>query len=213
VTTVKAGRARWLTLGEAAGFLGVDVTTLRGWADTGKVHIFRTPGGHRRFDLEDLNALVQENAPSAAALHSGMAAGRAMAPRQWLATRPWYDGIPESSRARVRGYCAELMQIVASYIAGRPARPRHLAAAQRAGAALGRMVAAWGITPAQSTEVFLHFKMHVTEALAASRIGDSDQVRSMRDTDAFLGSALQSMMEAYDALRARTVSGPRGGRR
>jgi len=211
VTTVKVGRARWLTLGEAAEFLGVDVTTLRGWADAGKVRIFRTPGGHRRFDLGDLDALVQENAPTAAAL-SGTAAGRTMAPRQWLATRSWYDGIPQSSRVRVRGYCAELMQIVASYIAGRPARPRHFAAARRAGAALGRTVAAWGITPAQSTEVFLRFKMHVTEVLAASREGGSDRVRSMRDADAFLGSALQSMMEAYDASRARTASGPRGGR-
>jgi excisionase family DNA binding protein len=211
VTTVKAGRARWLTLGEAAEFLGVDVTTLRGWADAGKVRVFRTPGGHRRFDLGDLDALVQETAPPAAVL-SATPAGRIMGPRQWLATRPWYDGIPESSRARVRGYCAELMQIVASYLAGRPARPRHLAAARRAGAALGRTVAAWGITPAQSTEVFLRFKMHVTEALAGSREDGSDRVRAMRDTDAFLESALQSMMEASEASRTRMVSGPRGGR-
>jgi len=104
------------------------------------------------------------------------------------------------------------MQVVASYSAGRPARPRHLAAARRVGAALGRTVAAWGITPAQATDVFLHFKMHVTEALAASGESGSHRVQSMRDADAFLGSALQSMMEAYEAARARTPRRPRGGR-
>lgn len=216
MTTVKAaraGRVRWLTLGEAAQFLGVDVTTLRGWADAEKVRVFRTPGGHRRFDLGDLDALVQENAlPSTIAAIPIASAGGSDAPRQWLTARPWYDGISEASRARVRGYCGELMRIVASYNAGRPARPRHLAAAHRVGAALGRAVAGWGITPAQSTEVFLYFKMHVTEALAQSRKGGSDRVQSMRDADAFFGSVLQSMMEAYDASRHRMPRGSRGGR-
>ena len=213
---VKAGRAgqvRWLTLGEAAQFLGVDVTTLRGWADAEKVRVFRTPGGHRRFDLGDLDALVQENAmPSTIPAIPIAPAGGSTAPRQWLTARPWYEGISEASRMRVRRHCAELMRIVASYSAGRPARPRHLAAARRVGAALGRTVAAWGISPAQSTEVFLYFKMHVTEALAQSRKGGSDRVQSMRDADAFFSSVLQSMMEAYDASRSRMSGGPRGGR-
>ena len=214
MTTVKAGRAgrvRWLSLGEAAQFLGVDVTTLRGWADAEKVRVFRTPGGHRRFDLGDLDALVEENAPPSSIAAIPVAPAESIAPRQWLTARPWYDGISEASRARVRGYCAELMRIVTSYNAGRPARPRHLAAARRVGAALGRTVAAWGISPAQSTEVFLYFKMHVTEALARSRKGGSDRVQSMRDADAFFASVLQSMMEAYDASRSR-MPGPRGGR-
>jgi excisionase family DNA binding protein len=216
VTPVKpgrAGRVRWLTLGEAAQFLGVDVTTLRGWADAEKVRVFRTPGGHRRFDLADLDALIHENAlPSTTAALPAAPPGGPSASRQWLTARPWYEGISEASRARVRGYCAELMRIVASYSAGRPARPRHLAAARRVGAALGRTVAAWGITPAQSTEVFLYFKMHVTEALAQSRQGGGDRVQSMRDADAFFASVLQSMMDAYGASRGRMPSGARGSR-
>ncbi len=207
-------RARRLALGEAAHFLGVDATTLRGWANAGKVRVFRTPGGHRRFDPADLDALVKASAapPLSIPPIPDAPAEWTAGPRQWLVARPWYGAVPEPSRARVRGYCAELMQIVASYIEGRPARPRHLAAARRVGSALGREVAAWGITPAQSTEVFLHFKMRVTETLAASHEGGRGRVQSMRDTDAFLAGVLQAMMEACEPARDRTPSGTIGGR-
>lgn len=197
----QAGRPRWLTLGEAARFLGVDVTTLRGWADAGKVPAFRTPGGHRRFDPAHLEALVQASARPPAGRSSAPAPGAAV-PREWLASQPWYARIDESGLARVRGHCAELMRIVTSYMGGEPAHPHHLAAARRVGAALGHDVAGWGLTPAQSTEVFLYFKLHVTEALAAPHEGGAaGRLRSMRDTDAFLGGVLQAMMEAYGASR------------
>jgi excisionase family DNA binding protein len=193
---------RWLSLGEAARFLGVDVTTLRGWADAGKVPAFRTPGGHRRFDPAHLEALVKASAGQPAGRSPELAWGT-IAPRAWLVSQPWYAGIDESGLARVRGHCAELMRIVTSYMGGEPAHPRHLAAARRVGAALGQEVAGWGLTPAQSIEVFLYFKLHVTEALAAPHEGGAaGQLRSMRDADAFLGGVLQAMMEAYGASRA-----------
>lgn len=45
-----------LTLGEAARELSVAQSTLRKWADNGDIPIFRTPGGHRRFRRNDLDA-------------------------------------------------------------------------------------------------------------------------------------------------------------
>jgi excisionase family DNA binding protein len=210
----RRGRASWLALGAAAHFLGVDATTLRGWADAGKVRVFRTPGGHRRFDPADLDALVQASAapPRSVPPLPDAPSDRTDGPPRWLAARPWYGAVSEPSRARVRGYCAELMQIVASYIEGRPARPHHLETAQRVGSALGREVAAWGMTPPQTTEVFLHFKMRVTEALAASHEGGRGRVQSMRDADAFLARVLQAMMETYEAARDRTPNATTGGR-
>ncbi|HEV8654065.1 MAG TPA: helix-turn-helix domain-containing protein, partial [Candidatus Limnocylindria bacterium] len=47
--TTSGKRGDWLTLGEASRILGVDPDTLRRWADNGKVEVFTTPGGHRRF--------------------------------------------------------------------------------------------------------------------------------------------------------------------
>jgi excisionase family DNA binding protein len=47
----------WLSLGPAARFVGVDPDTLRRWADAGRIDVFTTPGGHRRFDRRALERL------------------------------------------------------------------------------------------------------------------------------------------------------------
>ena len=47
----------WLTLGQAAKYLGVAQSTIRKWSDQGLVPAFYTPGGHRRFRRRDLDDL------------------------------------------------------------------------------------------------------------------------------------------------------------
>lgn len=53
-----ARRSEWLTLGAAARLLGVDPDTLRRWADEGRINVFTTPGGHRRFRRAALESLI-----------------------------------------------------------------------------------------------------------------------------------------------------------
>lgn len=48
----------WLSLGPAARLLGVDVDTLRRWADSGRIEAFLTPGGHRRFSRRSIDRLI-----------------------------------------------------------------------------------------------------------------------------------------------------------
>jgi excisionase family DNA binding protein len=58
-----AGEADWLTLGQAARYLGVAQTTIRKWSDQGRVPAFYTPGGHRRFRRNDLEAFIDRSGP------------------------------------------------------------------------------------------------------------------------------------------------------
>jgi excisionase family DNA binding protein len=53
----------WLTLGQAAKHLGIAQSTARKWADEGKLPSHKTPGGHRRFLIEDLDQLMGTNSP------------------------------------------------------------------------------------------------------------------------------------------------------
>jgi len=51
IDSVQNDREGWLPLRDAAKEMGVSATTLRAWADDGRVQTYRTPGGHRRFRL------------------------------------------------------------------------------------------------------------------------------------------------------------------
>jgi excisionase family DNA binding protein len=64
--TPSRGDPDWLTLGEAARFLGVAQSTIRKWSDQGRVPAFYTPGRHRRFLRADLEAFLDRSGPEAA---------------------------------------------------------------------------------------------------------------------------------------------------
>src|SRR5438067_5905439 len=53
----------WLTLGQAAKYLGVAQSTIRKWSDLGRVPAFYTPGGHRRYRRGDLDAFLERSGP------------------------------------------------------------------------------------------------------------------------------------------------------
>ena len=71
---MRVGRATgegWLRLGDAAAELGVSLNTLRRWSDAGKLTVYRSPGGHRRYRRADVEALL--HAGSAAQVKRGAA--------------------------------------------------------------------------------------------------------------------------------------------
>lgn len=51
-------QAQLLSIGEAANRLGISVDTLRRWSNEGRVPAVTLPSGHRRFRLEDIEAMV-----------------------------------------------------------------------------------------------------------------------------------------------------------
>jgi excisionase family DNA binding protein len=59
------GEPDWLTLGQAAKYLGVAQSTIRKWSDQGRVPAFYTPGGHRRYRKADLDDFLDRSSPAA----------------------------------------------------------------------------------------------------------------------------------------------------
>jgi excisionase family DNA binding protein len=55
----------WLTLGQAAKYLGVAQSTIRKWSDVGRLPAFYTPGGHRRYRRGDLDDFLKRSASPA----------------------------------------------------------------------------------------------------------------------------------------------------
>jgi excisionase family DNA binding protein len=60
------GEPDWLTLGQAARYLGVAQSTIRKWSDDGRVRAFYTPGRHRRYRRSDLDAFLDRSGPGGA---------------------------------------------------------------------------------------------------------------------------------------------------
>src|SRR5919197_963899 len=58
-----ASDPEWLTLGQAAKYLGVAQSTIRKWSDQGRVPAFYTPGGHRRYRRGDLDSFLNRSGP------------------------------------------------------------------------------------------------------------------------------------------------------
>jgi excisionase family DNA binding protein len=58
------GEPDWLTLGQAAKYIGVAQSTIRKWSDQGRVPAFYTPGGHRRYRRGDLDNFLERSGPS-----------------------------------------------------------------------------------------------------------------------------------------------------
>ena len=54
-----------LRSGDVAAMFGVTTHTVKRWADTGLLPFFRTPGGHYRYRLEDVHALMVIRSPLA----------------------------------------------------------------------------------------------------------------------------------------------------
>ena len=70
-----ASEPDWLTLGQAAKYLGVAQSTMRKWSDLGRVSAFYTPGGHRRYRRADLDQFLNQSGPGAPAPAAGPGAG------------------------------------------------------------------------------------------------------------------------------------------
>jgi excisionase family DNA binding protein len=62
---VPADEPDWLTLGQAAKYLGMAQSTIRKWSDSGRLPAFYTPGGHRRYRRSDLDQFLERGGSAA----------------------------------------------------------------------------------------------------------------------------------------------------
>ena len=64
MSTHRATSRLGLSTSEAARHLGVSLSTVRRWSDSGFLVVYRTPGGQRRFTIEQLDEFMESLGPS-----------------------------------------------------------------------------------------------------------------------------------------------------
>jgi excisionase family DNA binding protein len=114
----------WLALGAASHIVGVDPDTLRRWADEGRVEVFRTPGGHRRFRRRSLKRLIAKGTSQRSTLASLGATPeritdayrRTYLSRDGLTPNP-FDAVREVDREMFRKQGRLLVEALLEYLA------------------------------------------------------------------------------------------------
>lgn len=167
-------RSRWLSIHEACEYLGVDQSTLRRWSDAGKVPVFRTPGGHRRYAKEDLLALVGEGPRRQERQRVGRQelADRTLAAYEEAYLRAarerrWYHAYSAAGQEELRRHGRRLVDVAVRY-ASTPAggdRAALLAEGQQIGEYYGRSGAQAGLSAVETVEAFLYFRFPVIRAM------------------------------------------------
>lgn len=193
----------WLTLGEASRFLGVDESTLRTWADAGRIPTYRTPGGHRRFARQALVSFLEQSRheaePHLADLIGPHADRLVPGVVDRIRRQRWYQALDRTSAQAIGAICHDLMDALSGYLTGGAKQAEYLARGERVARHLGERVAALRLSPADATQAFLFFKQIITDSVSLKLpLSPDGKVRSLRRLDAFLNHVLLQMMSAYE---------------
>ncbi len=198
----------WVGLSEASRVLGVSPATLRRWSDAGRLRVFTTPGGHRRFSRAALEGLLpadRSRRPSiggAGLSPSRIARTYRRASREAAPELPWVLKLTDDQRIlfRERGQvlAASLLQYLDSTQPDTAAH--HLKAASATAAEYGQVAATLRLSLSQTVEGFLRFRapFHHELAVAARRRGfDTAETTDL----------LETAERAMDRLLVATMTG------
>lgn len=188
--------------------LGVSPATLRRWSDAGRLRVFTTPGGHRRFSRAALQRLLpadRSRRPSIGAADvspSRLARSYRRASREVAPELPWVLALTEEQRLlfRERGHVLAT-SLLQHLDASQPeAAEHHLQAAADSAGEYGSVAAGLGLSLSQTVEGFLRFRapFHHELALAARRRGfDAAETTDL----------LETAERAMDRLLVATMNG------
>jgi excisionase family DNA binding protein len=148
---------QWLSLSEASELLGVHSSTLRRWADGGRVPCQRTPGGHRRFSRRRLTHLLNDGAVAEPPAEEGP--GRA-------ADQPWHARFVEAGLIDdLRTLGQRLTGISLQYLTRRDDDRRFLDEGSASGAAYAAQSRRCGIDLLDAVSAFLFYRSSFAEVV------------------------------------------------
>jgi excisionase family DNA binding protein len=199
----------WLSLTEASELLGIHPTTLRRWADEGNIPHFRTPGGHRRFQTEDLAAWMQRKQmadlapPGNLLLHSALGYTREEMADKRVSDEPWYIAFDhEEERQHMRDTGRRLFGLAVQYMSRTRNHEPTLQEGRRIGHFYGEQCAEHGVSLANTVRALFFFRESL---LRASRPGqaqpghyDAEDVRIHRQLRHFLDEVMYACLASYE---------------
>lgn len=200
---------RWVGMRRACEILGVNESTLRLWSDAGRVPVFLTPGGHRRYREDDLRALLDRG--RSAGDESSLAAMLLAVHERYEAVARraqqgggWLRDVDDEERRQFRLLGTSMLQLLSSYVITSSRRERELALrrGREVAAQYGQIAARRGLTVSQATEAFLLFRTPVLDTVnrwVRSQPAAASARDTLRRVNTFMDQVLLAMAEAHEA--------------
>jgi len=170
----RGNRGRWFSINAACDFLGVDQSTLRRWSDAGKIPVFRTPGGHRRYGEDDLRALVGESPRrqerprvSRQELTDRSLSGYEEEFWRGARDRRWMTAYSASRQDEMRLLGRRLVTLAVKFAStnGMADRAAYLEEGRAIGEQYGLSSARTGLSTVEAVEAFLYFRAPVMRSV------------------------------------------------
>ncbi len=202
----------WLSLGRACRLLGVNETTLRRWADEGRVRTFRTPGGHRRFAIADIRELLRSAEPPRESMNAlsdlALARIRRRLHGRQVTAAPWRREMDEGSRARMRALGRRFIALIDDHLAQRLRRGRLLDEARALGQEYGRELATAGLPLSGTIEAFTFFRRSLDDTVhqlaARHNLTPDRTVEAHEQIAQVVDVILIAITRAYEERQAQT---------
>lgn len=199
--------SEWVSLRKAADILGVHPATVRNWADRGDVASRRTPGGHRRFNRDDLlrHARTQEEVQPIEVqviIQNALGSARMRIGEDHLESVPWYASMSEAARTEMRRQGRLVLEAIRRYLAA-GAPDEQLSEAIRLGNEYARTLSEDGLTLPQATRGFFYFSDFVVNSILtwselAQPRNSSEWANLLRQVNNFINTMLLSIIEYYE---------------
>jgi excisionase family DNA binding protein len=199
--------SEWVSLRKAADILGVHPATVRNWADRGDVASRRTPGGHRRFNRDDLLRQAQTHEEVQpievqVIIQNALGSARMRIGEDHLESVQWYASMSESGRTEMRRQGRLVLEAIRRFL-GAGAPDHQLSEAIRLGNEYARTLSADGLTLPQATRGFFYFSEFVVNSIItwselAQPRNSSEWANLLRQVNDFIHTMLLSIIEYYE---------------
>ncbi len=195
----------WVSLSEAAKILGVHPATVRNWADQGHLPSQRTPGGHRRFRVADLESWVSHQQAGAALeaevlVQSALGRVRLEIGERHFAEAGWYRQLDPQARQALGRCGRKLMEVMQRYLSS-PSE-QALIEARELGLKYGESIRSQNLKLSEAVEGFFAFNDLVLEAMMrVLEVGrhTTERTDAVRKVYALTREIIFALVDAYEA--------------
>lgn len=164
----------WLRLGEAADYLGIHFNTLRRWADSGDLPVYKTPGGRRRFKKSDLDDFLGK---SKSVNSSEIQPALNIHPDEHVIQKikhlgirdePWYEKISPSHRQIMSKHGRMLVGVFMQYMSQQEKKSVFLDEGKKLAATYGQICSQTGLSLTQTVHAFVLIRHAITDTLCGA---------------------------------------------